>query len=466
MSEGRHIPMDDAVRQAVWEMDRDHFIHPYADLTTFAESGSQIIADGSGPYVTDAGGRRYLDAIAGLWCVNIGHGRGEMADAIAAQVRSLQYYNPFGATTNVPAARLAARLAALAPGDLDHVFFTTGGSTATDMAVQLVHHYANRTGRPLKKRILSRRGAYHGATYLAATLTGIEATGVGFDAIGGFVEHVGEANMYRRPEGMDEDGYCDHLVREIEARILALGPETIGAFIAEPVMGAGGVLVAPRGYHRRVHDVCRAHDILYIADEVVTGFGRLGHMFASEALFGMCPDVLCVAKGITSGYVPLGATILSRRIYDVLKVPGESRMLPRGYTYSGHAVACAAALTNIDIIEREDICAHVLETAPYLQEQARRLLASPLVGDVRGCGFMLGVELVADKARKTSFPTELAVAQRVYENCLRHGVIVRPVGNVVVVSPPLILDRSECAVIVDALEASLAELAADETLRA
>ena len=445
--------------QALWRMDKDHFIHPYTDFSNFNETGSQVIIGAEGAHVEDAQGQRFLDGIAGLWCVNIGHGRKEMAEAISTQVLEMQYYNPFGPSTNAPAAILSSKLAELAPGSLNHVFYSSGGSTANDTAIRLIHYYFNMRGLHTKKKIISRVDAYHGSTYVAATLTGIHGTKIEFDSIGDFIEHVSAANMYRCPEGMSEEDYCDFLVTEFENRILQLGPDNVAAFIAEPIMGAGGVLVAPQGYHKRMYDVCKRYDMLYIADEVVTAFGRLGEMMASQPLFDMEPDILCLAKGISSGYIPLGATLISDEIYDVISKPQcEGGTLTMGFTYSGHAVACAAALKNIEILERENLCGHVRDLGPKFFEMAQSLTRHAIVGDVRGSHFMIGVEFVADKSTKESFPIKDAIADRVFRKCIDRGVIVRPVGNLIILSPPLILDQAQCRILVAALDESIQEV--------
>lgn len=446
----------------LWQMDKDHFIHPYTDFSTFKQEGSQIIVNAEGAYVSDTEGNRMLDGIAGLWCVNIGHGRREMADAISQQVMQMDYYNPFGHTTNAPASELAAKLAALAPGDLNHVFYGCGGSVANDTAIRLVHYYFNMLGQHKKKKIISRVDGYHGSTYLAASLTGIHATKNSFDGIDNMIHHVSAANMYRRPEGMDEEQFCDFLVAEFENRILQLGADNVAAFIAEPIMGAGGVLVAPKGYHKRMYDTCKKYDMLYIADEVVTAFGRLGHMFASEAVFDVVPDIICIAKGLTSGYQPLGATLLSDEIYDVISKPQcEGGVLSLGYTYSGHPVACAAALKNIEIMEREAICEHVQELGPYFYEKAQTLQDLPIVGDVRGSHFMIGIELVADRNSKEGFAPDAESAMRVFKRCMNRGVVVRPIGNLIVISPPLTLTQEQCDEIITALYESVEEVAAE-----
>jgi putrescine aminotransferase len=443
-----------------WKQDRDHFIHPYTDFTTFRDEGSQVITRSHGVHVEDTEGRRYLDTIAGLWCMNLGHGREEIAQAMARQATQMAYYNTFGHSTNVPAALLAGQIAEVAPGDLNHVFYTTGGSTANDTAIRLIHYYFNRLGKPSKKKILSRNGGYHGSTYFASALTGIHGVHYGFDRISqDIVHHVAAANMYRRPAGMDEAAYCDWLLSELEARIEELGAENIAAFIAEPVMGAGGVLVAPQTYHARVAQLCRANDILYVADEVVTGFGRLGDWFASESRFGHIPDVIVSAKGISSGYSPLGATIFSSKIHEVLSIPqGPGGSLSHGFTYSGHPVSCAAALATFDILRRENIFAQVREVGPYFQQRLKELGKHEVVGDVRGDHLMAGIELVADRETKLGFAPELGAAHAVFEAARKRGVIVRPVGNVIILSPPLIFGKADVDQAVAVLHEAFAEV--------
>ena len=439
---------------SAWAKDRAHVLHPYTDFSTFHDEGSQVIESASGMYVTDTDGRKLLDGIAGLWCVNIGHGRRDMADTIADQVMKMQYYNPFGHSTNEPAAELGGWLAQNAPGDLNHVYYTCGGSTANDAAVRLVHYYNSMRGKHTKKKIISRNYAYHGATYVAAELTGIHATKTSFDRIGqDFIHHVSAANMYAKPDDMSEDAYCDWLVQEFETRIDQLGPDNVAAFIAEPIMGAGGVLVAPQGYHRRMWEVCKKHDVLYIADEVVTAFGRLGAWFASEDVFDYTPDIIVCAKGITSGYIPLGATLISDEIYDVISKPQcEGGVFSMGLTYFGHPVACAAALKNIEIMDRENLLQNAADTGPKFHQMAQRLRDLPHVGDVRGMGLMMAVDLVADKGTKAPLPVSARAGERVFKTCIDNGVVVRPVGDRIVLSPPIIINQDQCATIVDALE--------------
>ncbi len=447
-----------------WQKDKDHLIHPYTDFSSFKEEGSQVVSRAEGNYIYDIEGNKYLDGIAGLWCVNIGHGRHEMAEAISQQVLKMQYYNPFGHTTNEPAALLAEKLAQLSPSSLNHVYFTCGGSTANDSAMRIIHYYYNLRGKPTKKKVISRNDGYHGSTYITANLTGIHATKNSLDRVcDDWISHVSAANLYRRPSGsenLSEADYSQFLVNELENHILQSGPDNVAAFIAEPIMGAGGVLVAPEGYHRMAWEICKKYDVLYVADEVVTAFGRLGEWVASETLFDYTPDVLIVAKGINSGYVPLGAAIFSKEIYDVISQPQcEGGVFSMGFTYSGHAVACAAALKNFEILERENIFGNVQKLGPYLQEQAKKLLAIDIVGDVRGLGFMLGIELVKDKAGKEPFSIDKNAAHQVFTRCLKKGVVIRPVGNTIIISPPLTLQKNEIDRLLDAIKQSINEAA-------
>ena len=445
---------------SAWAKDRAHVLHPYTDFSTFKDEGSQVITGAEGVHVTDSEGRRLLDGIAGLWCVNIGHGRREMADAIADQVMQMQYYNPFGHSTNEPAAELAAWLARTAPGALNHVYYTCGGSTANDAAIRLVHYYFTMRGMHRKKKIISRNDAYHGATYVAAELTGIHATKNSFDRVGeNFIHHVSAASLYHKPEGMTDDAYCDFLVQEFNDRIEQLGPENVAAFIAEPIMGAGGVLVAPEGYHRRMWEVCKKYEMLYIADEVVTAFGRLGHWFASQDVFDYQPDILVCAKGITSGYIPLGATLISDDIYEVISRPQcEGGVFSMGLTYFGHPVACRAALENISIIERENLLSHAKDIGAYFQQTLSTLSDLEHVGDVRGHGLMLAVDIMQDTSTKTPFPVSARAGARVFEGCVADGLIVRPVGDRIVLSPPLTLTREHVDQMRDVLRKNLAAL--------
>ncbi|MGB0865127.1 MAG: aminotransferase [Granulosicoccaceae bacterium] len=440
-------------------LDKKHFIHPFTNFADFDNEPVDIITKSSGIHVEDADGNSYIDGIAGLWCVNIGHGRKEMGEAMAVQATQMAYYSPFDKLSNLPALMLSQKLAELAPDNLNHVFYSCGGSTANDVTVRLVHFYFNQQGLPRKKKFISRQNAYHGTTYTAATLTGIESNNWGFDTVKDLVHYVSEANCYRRPNGMSETQYCDHLVEEFEQAIEHMGgSEEVAAFIAEPIMGAGGVLVAPEGYHQRMYEVCKRYGLLYISDEVVTAFGRLGHFFASEDVFGIKPDIINCAKGLTSGYIPLGATLISDELYQGINKPqAEGAVLSTGFTYSGHPVACAAALKNIDIIEKENLCQNVLQVGPYLSEQLQSLGDLRIVGDVRGSHFMQCIESVADKRSRALIPAEAGVGKRIAKACQRRGLIVRPIAHLNVLSPPLIWDRSVVDQVVIILRGAIEE---------
>lgn len=440
----------------LWRKDRDHCIHPWTDFSTFKEKGSDIMAESEGAYVIDSDGARYLDGIGGLWCVNIGYGRQEMAEAIAEQAKILCYYSTFGHVASPPAATLAAKLAQLAPGSLNHVFFGTGGSMANETAIRVIHFYFNRLGKKSKKHIISRVDGYHGSTYLTMSMTGVAFDHIGFDIIKDFIHHIPAPNVYRRPPGVSVEQFCDQKVADLENKILELGPENVACFIAEPIMGAGGVIVPPPGYHRRTWEVCKKYEVLYISDEVVTAFGRLGEIFATEAVFDVRPDILICAKGISSGYLPLGATLFSDEIYDVISVPqAEGAMFTHGFTYSGHPVSCAAGNKNIEIIEREDICGHVREVGPYLEQQLATLLDLPIVGDVRGKYFMMCVENVANKETKELLPAEVHIGNRIADHCQKRGLIVRPIAHLNVLSPPLILTKEQIDTMVAILRESI-----------
>ena len=451
--------------QDLRQKDIDHNIHPWTNFASFKDEGSLVMSHSDGAYVFDSDGNKFIDGIGGLWCVNIGYGNNEMAQAIADQVRQIPYYSTFNHITTPPAVTLAAKLAELTPAGLDHVFFGTGGSMANDTAVRIIHFYFNRLGKKNKKKIIARTDGYHGSTYLAMSMTGVTFDHQGFDLAPDLVHHIPAPNTYRRPEGMTEEEFCTEKVADLENKILELGPENVACFIAEPIMGAGGVIVPPAGYHRRTREVCNKYEVLYISDEVVTGFGRLGHFFASEAVFDFVPDVITCAKGISSGYLPLSATILSDQIYDVISVPqSEGALFTHGFTYSGHPVVCAAGAKNIEIMEREDICGHVREVGPYFESQLHSLSEYPIVGDVRGSHFMMCIENVANKATKELFAPDVAIGDRIANHCQKQGLIVRPIAHLNVMSPPLILDRSQIDTMVGILQESI-EATMDELVK-
>ena len=443
---------------SLWKMDRDHHLHSYTCPDSFNVEGSRFVLTRSdGVYLEDSEGRRYLDAVGGMWCTNIGLGRKEMADAIAAQVEQLTYATSFIDVTHAPAARLASKLAAVAPSNLNHVFFTTGGSTAIDAAYRTIQFYQNCRGKHRKKHVISRHESYHGTTYAAMSIGGKASDHTpDFDFVTDTMHKVSCPSFYRAPQGMSEAEYLDFLVNELEQKILEIGSDKVAAFFAEPIMGAGGVVVPPEGYHRRTWEVCKKYDVLYVADEVVTAFGRVGHWFASEELFGVKPDIITTAKGITSGYIPLGAMLYSDDIHRVITEDGHGRCFSVGYTYSGHPVACAAALKNIEIMEREELFANAQRVGTYFEERLKAACSDlPIVGDVRGKRLMMCIEFVADKGTKALFPDALGIGNLVSRQASDRGLFVRPIGHLNVMSPSLTLTIDQADTIVDTLRASI-----------
>lgn len=441
---------------AVVERDKRHHVHPYQVFDTFAEDGALPIASGEGAYITDTNGKRYVDAVGGLWCTNIGLGREDMVEAIADQVRRLAYSNPFVDMTHIPAADLATKLAELAPGDLNHVFFCTGGSTANDQAYRIAQLYQAVRGKPEKRHVISRVDAYHGQTYAAVSIGGKPGDRIEEFEFLDNVHHLSSPNQYRYGKGLSEKEFGDQLYAEFTAKVAELGgPGHVSAFFAEPIMGAGGVVPPPDNYLKRIWEYCRANDILYVSDEVVTGFGRLGEWFVTEKLFGIQPDIITSAKGLTSGYLPLGATIFSDRIFEVISDPGQGRYLPMGLTYGGHPVSCAAALKNIEILETEGILEHVRDVGPYLIEQLETLKDLPMVGDVRGSHLMVCIEFVRDPETGEEYPYQVDIGKRVSNECDELGLIVRPVENLNIMSPPLIITRDDVDFIVATLREAI-----------
>lgn len=456
-------------RGSLWQKDVDHVIHPYTNFLNFKKEGSTIFTKAKGHHIEDIDGNRYLDGMAGLWCVNIGHGNKELVDSMASQALNLSYFNTFENSTSVPAVNLAGKLAELAPDNLNHTFFGSGGSVANDTAIRLIHYYFNLLGKPNKKKIISRDLGYHGSTYLAHTLTGIKITHHGFDLAPDLVHYLSAPYFYRNGGDMSEAEFCDHLMEEMEAKILALGPDNVACFIAEPIMGAGGVIVPPKGYQRRSWELCKKYDILYISDEVVTAFGRLGHMITSEEMFDIKPDVLVMAKGISSGYIPLGATMISDDMYDVISRPKkENPSLTHGFTYSGHPLACAVGYKNIEILERDGFCEHVRKWGPYFEEQLKTLADYEIVGDVRGSHYMMCLELVKDKKTKESFDYSVDISKKVYSHCKKRGLMMRPITPLCVFSPPLTYDKEAIdetvSIVRESLEATISDLKKENLL--
>ena len=429
--------------------DNQFWMHPWEHMPSAGEANRTIIDRAEGIYVYDNHGNRLIDGPGGMWCTQIGYARKEMADAIAKQVMQLSYINPFSMTSGAPA-ELARRLAKMAPGNMSHVFFTTGGTTAVETALRFVQYYNNVKGRPQKKHLISRADAYHGGSYLAGMVTGKDRDKNFFDITSPFVHLLSSVNPGKRPKGQSVEDFCTARVNELEETILRIGADKVGAFIAEPIQASGGVIVTPDGYYKRVWEVCRKHDVLFIADEVVTGFGRLGHWFSSKEVFGVEPDLVTTAKGLTSGYVPMGACIISDRVFNEVsgdKAHGGS--FGHGYTYSGHPVCAAAALTNIDIMEREKVLEHVRELSPHFLQRLHSLRDIPLVSDTRGIGLVGCVECTVNgiehegktELELLAFDTDLGT--RIDNHCQSMGLLLRPLVNQCVFSPPLIINKKQ-----------------------
>lgn len=418
------------------------FIHPWDDFVKLGGHRRTLLDQGEGVYVYDSEGNRLLDAPAGMWCVNIGHGREEMARAVYDQIMALTYVSPWSMTTG-PASEFAALLAAQSPGDLNHVFFTTGGSTAVDSALRFVHFYNNLRGKPGKNQIISQRRGYHGSTYLGGSVSGKERDKNNLETESHLVHHIDAPHPLLKPEAMSDAEFLDQCVANLETRIAEVGADNCAVFVAEPILASGGVIVPPEGYHRRCLEVCRNNDMLYLSDEVVTAFGRLGHCFASEDVFGIVPDIITTAKGLTSGYIPMGAFLVSDRLVAEIKANGgDSAVFSNGFTYSGHPVAAAAGIKSLEIMQREKLFEQVRETGPYLQQQMQSLRDIPIVRDVRGEGLMACVECELEPG-DNDLAQDYEIGKLIDKHCQQLGLIVRPLVNMCVMSPPLTITPAQ-----------------------
>jgi putrescine aminotransferase len=439
-------------------LDTRHHLHPFTDHKALAaEGGSRIITRGEGVWLWDSEGHRILDAMAGLWCVNVGYGRRELADAAQRQMMELPFYHAFFKTATVPAIELAHRLSALAPPGFDHVMYANSGSEANDTAVRMVRHYWNLKGRPNKRLFIGRTYGYHGSTMVGASLSGMDAMHAqGHLPLPGF-EHVLPPYWYGYGGAMDPEAFGRHAARLVEEKILALGPDNVAAFIGEPIQGAGGVIIPPESYWPEINRICREHDILLIADEVICGFGRTGHWFGTD-LYDIRPDLMTVAKALTSGYIPMSAVLVGDRVAGTLIDEGGE--FYHGFTYSGHPVAAAVALANLDVIEREGLIDRVRsDIGPYLQQRLHESFDDhPLVGEVRGVGLIGAIELVKDKTKREFHPNPGKVGLICRDHCFRNNLIMRAVRDTMVLAPPLVITRDE----VDELVA-LARRAIDRT---
>ena len=437
-----------------------YHLHPYTNLKTHETAGPLIIASGKGVTVTDESGKEYIEGVAGLWCTSLGFDEPRLVEAAIRQMRTLPFYHAFAHKSHEPAIDLAERLIALAPVPMSKVFFACSGSEANDTAVKLVWYYNNALGRPQKKKIIARHKAYHGVTVAAASLTGLPNCHRDFDLPISGILHTDCPHHYRYGEpGESEEAFATRLADNLEALILREGPETVAAFIAEPVMGAGGVILPPATYFAKIQAVLHKYDVLLIADEVICGYGRTGNMWGSQT-YGLKPDILTSAKALTSAYLPLSAVLVSDPIYRAcVDESAKIGTFGHGYTYSGHPVSCAVALETLKIYEERDIIGHVRALAPALQLGLRSFRDHPLVGEVRGIGLIGGIELVADKATKQAFDPALAVGAKLVAFSHQHGAILRPIGDTIGFSPPLIIQVEEIEALLFRFEKALADTA-------
>ncbi len=432
---------------------------PYTQMGDLAEDEPVVAVGGSGARITDSLGREFIDGHAALWLANVGFGRSEIVDAAEEQMRRLSWFPSFGGMSNDTAIRLAARLIGLTEGEgMSRVFFSSGGSEANETALKIARQYWKLRGHQGKFKVIAREKAYHGVTFGALSATGVTANRRLFEPLVPGFRHIPPPHCYRCPYGLKYPECNLACAEELERTIAFESPDTVAAFIAEPVMGAGGVIIPPEGYLERVAEICRRNEVLFIADEVITGFGRTGEMFGVRH-WGVKPDMMVFAKGLTSGYLPLGATLTTEEIFEVcLGRWGEGRELRHGTTYSGHPAACAAALENIRIIEEEGLAERSREMGEYMLRKLEELRSLRHVGDVAGIGLLARLELVKDKETREPFPPGELTGLRVNRSMLRRGVILRPLGDVMSFSPPLVIERDEIDRIVSALAESIGEI--------
>ena len=447
-------------------LDAAHHMHPFTANKELAEKGARVITRAKGVTLTDSDGNDILDAMAGLWCVNIGYGRPELADAAARQMRELPYYNTFFQTTHVPAIALAAKLAELAPGDLNHVFFAAGGSEANDTNIRMVRTYWQNRGKPDKSIIISRKNAYHGTSMGSASLGGMMAMhGQGGLPIAD-IHHIDQPHWYAEGGETDPAAFGLARARALEEAIHELGEDRVAAFIAEPIQGAGGVILPPETYWPEIQRICDKYEILLIADEVITGFGRTGEWFGCQTL-DIRPDVMTIAKGLSSGYQPIGGSIVTDHVAEVI----GAAEFNHGYTYSGHPVASAVALENLRIMEEENVLGHVQTVAmPHLHEAWQGLADHPLVGEAPIIGMMGSLALTPDKASRAAFAADPGTAGLICrERCFANGLIMRHVGDRMVISPPLVITSDEIDMLIarasTALDEAMVELKERDLLK-
>ncbi len=442
-----------------WQaLSNDHHLAPFSDYKQLKDKGPRIIEKADGVYIWDSEGNKILDGMAGLWCVAIGYGRDELVQAAAKQMKELPFYNTFFMTAHPPVLELAKAIADLAPEGMNHVFFTGSGSEGNDTMLRMVRHYWASKGQPQKKVIIGRINGYHGSTMAGASLGGMQ----GMHDQGGLIPdivHIPQPYWFGEGGDMTPDEFGIWAADQLEAKILEVGVDKVAAFIAEPIQGAGGVIVPPESYWPRIKEILAKYDILFVADEVICGFGRTGEWFGTD-FYGLKPDMMTIAKGLTSGYIPMGGLIVRDEVVAVLNEAGDFN---HGFTYSGHPVAAAVALENLRILREEEILERVrAQTSPYLQQRLRELADHPLVGEVRGVGMLGAIELVQNKQTRARFEGK-GVGMICRGHCFNNGLIMRAVGDTMIISPPLVISKAEIDELVEKARLCL-DLTAAEVL--
>ena len=447
-----------------------HLVHPYTNLATHAEKGPLILTRGKGIHVWDDTGREYIEGMSGLWCTSFGFGEEELVEAAVEQMRKLPYYHGFTGKSTEPAIELAEKLKAMMPFPASKAFFVNSGSEANDTQIKLVWYYNNALGRPKKKKIISRIKAYHGVTIASASLTGLPNNHRDFDLPIAGILHTECPHHYRFAEpGESEEAFATRLAEALEARILEEGPDTVAAFIAEPIMGAGGVILPPATYFEKVQAVLAKYDVLFIDDEVICGFARTGNMFGAET-YGMTPNSMSVAKALSSAYLPIAACVFDEPMYQALE--DQSRKIgtfAHGYTYSGHPACAAVAVKTLELMERRNVLAHVRDVAPHFQRRLKAFADHPLIGEARGIGLIGALEPVSDKKTRRGFDAAKAVGPGLVARAQEQGLILRAIGDAVAFCPPLIITESEIDEMFDRFARALDETEAwvsRENLRA
>jgi putrescine---pyruvate transaminase len=441
---------------ALRQMDQSHHLHPFTDFHEYAQHGGRIVSKAEHIYITDSEGHQMLDGMSGLWCCNLGYSQKGIVDAVYQQMQELPYYNNFFQCSNQPAVELAKALVDVTPARFNHVFFTNSGSEANDTNIRLIHRYFDLLGKPDKKHIISRKNAYHGSTIAAASLGGM--SGMHKQARGlDYVHHINQPHWFEEGGELDPDTFGTQVARELETMIDKLGENKVAAFIAEPVQGAGGVIIPPDTYWPEIQRICNERDILLIADEVICGFGRTGQWFGSET-YGIEPDLMTFAKAVTNGYMPLGGVMVGDKVADVLLSGGGE--FTHGLTYSGHPAACAAGLATLKILNDTNVIETAATTvAPHFQTRLREFEDHPIVGQVRGRGMFAAIELVSDKTTRERLASDSAGALYCRNSANANGLMVRQTGDAMITAPPLICNTDEIDILIDKLGVALDETA-------